>query len=160
MTEGIRNYLLAVAAAGILVSLLLSLLPAGPLRRTGQFVGGLILVLAVLAPVAQVELADLSRALARIRVETKEAITGVQTDNRELLAAIIKEDCETYIWDKAQEMGLELEVEVTVEAGVNYPYPTAVTLRGAVTAAQQAALSQWIEENLGIPGAQQEWRAM
>lgn len=160
MTGALGTYLLSVAAVGLLASLILSLLPEGPLRRSGTFVGSLLLILAVLSPLVQLDADTIAQAIARVRMEAREAVSGVETDNREILAAIIKEDCETYIWDKAQEMGLELEVEVTVEAGVNYPYPTAVTLRGAVTAAQQAALSQWIEENLGIPGAQQEWRAM
>ena len=39
MTAGIRGYLLAVAAAGILVSLAAALLPKGAMHRTGQFVG-------------------------------------------------------------------------------------------------------------------------
>ena len=55
---------------------------------------------------------------------------------------------------------LDVEVEATVEDGVTYPYPTGVSISGSVPPAQQAVLSKWIEENLGIPEAQQEWIAM
>ena len=160
MTAGIRGYLLAVAAAGILVSLAAALLPKGAVHRTGQFVGSLVLVLAVLSPVAQLDLPDMAKAISRARMEAREAVTGVETGNQEILIALIKEDCETYIWDKAVQMGLDVEVEVTVEDGVTYPYPTGVSITGSVPPAQQAVLSKWIEENLGIPEAQQEWIAM
>ena len=102
----------------------------------------------------------MAEAIARIRTEGREAVTGVEVGSRELLAAIIKEDCEAYIWDKAQEMGLELEVVVTVDEGTGYPYPTGAVLTGAVTAAQQEILSRWMEENLGIAREEQEWRTM
>ena len=160
MTAGIRGYLLAVAAAGILVSLAAALLPKGAMHRTGQFVGSLVLVLAVLSPVAQLDLPDMAKAISRARMEAREAVTGVETGNQEILIAFIKEDCETYIWDKAVQMRLDVEVEVTVEDGVTYPYPTGVSITGSVPPAQQAVLSKWIEENLGIPEAQQEWIAM
>ena len=100
MTAGIRGYLLAVAAAGILVSLAGALLPKGAMHRTGQFVGSLVLVLAVLSPVAQLDLPDMAKAISRARMEAREAVTGVETGNQEILIALIKEDCETYIWDK------------------------------------------------------------
>lgn len=38
MTGALGTYLLSVAAVGLLVSLILSLLPEGPLRRSGTFV--------------------------------------------------------------------------------------------------------------------------
>ena len=161
MTAGIRGYLLAVAAAGILVSLAAALLPKGAMHRTGQFVGSLVLVLAVLSPVAQLDLPDMAKAISRARMEAREAVTGVETGNQEILIALIKEDCETYIWDKARDMGLVLEeVVVTVEEGVGYPYPTGVTITAGLAPAQQLALMEWIEETLGIPQEKQEWIAM
>ena len=77
MTAGIRGYLLAVAAAGILVSLAAALLPKGAMHRTGQFVGSLVLVLAVLSPVAQLDLPDMAKAISGARMEAREADTGI-----------------------------------------------------------------------------------
>lgn len=159
MTAAVAKYLLAVAAAGMLVSLVQPLLPEGAPRRVGSFVGSLVVILAVLSPLKAVDPADMAEAIARIRTEAREAVTGVEVGSREILAAIIKEDCETYIWDKAQEMGLELEVVVTVDEGAGYPYPTGAVLTGAATAAQQEALGRWIEETLGIAREEQEWMA-
>lgn len=160
MTAAVTKYLLAVAAAGMLVSLMLPLLPEGSPRRVGNFVGSLLVILAVLSPLRSLDPSDMAEAIARIRTEGREAVTGVEVGSRELLAAIIKEDCEAYIWDKAREMGLELEVVVTVDEGTGYPYPTGAVLTGAVTAAQQEILSRWMEENLGIAREEQEWRTM
>ena len=160
MTGALGTYLLSVAAVGLLVSLILSLLPEGPLRRSGTFVGSLLLILAVLSPLVKLDADTIAQAIARVRMEAREAVSGVETDNREILAAIIKEDCETYIWDKSRDMGLVLEEVVTVEEGVGYPYPTGVTITAGLAPAQQLALMEWIEETLGIPQEKQEWIAM
>lgn len=161
MTGALGTYLLSVAAVGLLVSLILSLLPEGPLRRSGTFVGSLLLILAVLSPLVKLDADTIAQAIARVRMEAREAVSGVETDNREILAAIIKEDCETYIWDKARDMGLVLEeVVVAVEEGVGYPYPTGVAITAGLAPAQQLALMEWIEETLGIPQEKQEWIAM
>lgn len=79
-----------MAAAGILVSLAAALLPKGAMHRTGQFVGSLVLVLAVLSPVAQLDLPDMAKAISRARMEAREAVTGVETGNQEILIALIK----------------------------------------------------------------------
>lgn len=160
MTAAVARYLLSVAAAGILVSLVLPLLPDGSVRRVGGFVGSLLVILAVLSPLRSVDAAAMAEAIARVRTEAREAVTGVEVGNRDILTAIIKEECETYIWDKAQEMGLELEVVVTVDEGAGYPYPTGAAITGSVTPAQREVLGRWIEETLGIAQEEQEWIAM
>ena len=38
--------------------------------------------------------------MARTRIEAEEAAEGVTVNNTELIAEIIKEESETYIWDK------------------------------------------------------------
>ena len=62
MTGALGTYLLSVAAVGLLVSLILSLLPEGPLRRSGTFVGSLLLILAVLSPLVQLDADTIAQA--------------------------------------------------------------------------------------------------
>ena len=91
-------------------------------------------------------------------MESEQLRTGVEVKNRELVAAIIKQNAETYILDKAASMNMELRAEVTVESGSGYPYPTAVTLTGSPTLEQQQTLSACIAENLAIPAERQTWK--
>lgn len=157
MNEGVRGYLLSVAAAGILFSLVQVLASKPSVRRCVDLVGSLMMILVALSPLTKLDYETMARSLSRLRMDTEELRTGIAVENRALVGDIIKEKCRTYIWDKAKEMGLSLEIEVTVSGGTEYPYPTAVTLRGQATQAQKAQLSRYILENLGIPEERQEW---
>lgn len=157
MSGGIRGYLLSVAAVGMLLSLTQALAVKPAVRRTVSLVGSLLLILVVLSPFVKLDIEEAARSLARLRMDTEELRTGIAVGNRALTEDIIKEKCQTYIWDKAKEMGLELEVEVTVSSGTEYPYPVAVTLRGHADEKQKKRLMRYILENLGIPAERQEW---
>lgn len=158
MTEAVRNYLLSIAAVGLLLSLVQAILPKGAARKSAVMAGSLLLLLTVLSPLARLDYAGIARSISRIQMETETMRTGIEVGNRELMAKIIKQNCETYILDKAEEMGLSLRAAVTVSEGTDYPYPTAVTMEGSASAAQKQALTKFIVENLGIPEAQQEWK--
>ena len=62
--------------------------------------------------------------------------------------------------DKARENGLDLTVEVETKVEDTYPVPWSVVIRGQISAAEQAALSQQITQDLGIPEERQEWWSM
>lgn len=160
MTGAVGTYLLSVAAAALFAALTQSLLPKGGVRRVAGFVGGLVLILAVVSPLAGLEYADLARSMAQIRIETEQMQTGVHTGNREILSEIIKQRCEAYILEKARNLGLSLEVTVTLEEDGTYPYPAGVILKGSFSQTQRAALTAEISQNLAIPARQQEWIAI
>lgn len=158
MTQALRSYLLAIVAVSLLTAILLGLLPKGGVRRAAGLTCAMALAVVVLRPVAALEGESLARAIARLEMESEQLRTGVEVKNRELVAAIIKQNAETYILDKAASMNMELRAEVTVESGSGYPYPTAVTLTGSPTLEQRQALSACIAENLAIPAERQTWK--
>lgn len=158
MTESVRGYLLSVVAVALLSGIVLALAPKGAVHRTLTFLCGLSIILASLGPLAGLDFDTMAQALARTRVEAEAAAEGVTVDNEELIADIIKEETEAYIWDKAAGLGLTLSrVEVEVETGDAYPYPYGVTIAGSCTEAQKAAMTRLLEQELAIPSARQEW---
>ncbi len=158
MTEALRNYLLAVVAAALLSSILLSLVPKGGVRRTLSFLCGLILLLTVLGPLADLDGAALAEQLARMRLETERSARAVEDGSRELEAALIKEQAEAYIWDKAAELGISLErVSVGVDVTGEVPALRAVEVTAACTPAQRQRIQAVIERDLGIARERQEW---
>lgn len=158
MTEALRSYLLSVIAAALLAAAAMSLLPKGSVRRVLGLCCGMLLAVTALRPVLRLDETALSQSLARFQMQAETARTGIEVKNRELVAAIIKSNTETYILDKASALGLEAEVEVTVELEAAYPYPSAVTLTGSASAAQKQALRDYISENFAIPAERQTWR--
>lgn len=157
MTDGFRGYLLSIVAISLLASLLLTLVPKGSVHRTLSFLCGLAVILVTIGPVAKLDFEDLARSFSQMQIGSDFSGEDVQTNNDELIAAIIKEKAETYIWDKAHALGLSLTVTVEVKTGDGYPYPYSVSVRGACSRQQKTQLERDIAANLAIPSQRQEW---
>ena len=136
------------------VSILSSLLRKGLLRQVFLLAGGIFLTLQVLAPLARGELSQFGQYLAGLEIR-KDAITsGIEVENQEILAQIIREKTEAYIWDKAVGLGMDCAVRVQLsraESGI--PVPESVS----IGTAYHPILAVWIEEVVGIPAEKQIW---
>lgn len=157
MTQAFRDYLLSIVAISLLSSLLLTLVPKGNVHRTLSFLCGLAILLVTVGPVATVDFDDLARSISRFGMDADAQTQDVQTDNDELIAAIIKEKAETYILDKATSMGFSATAQVEVKTGEGYPYPYSARIGGHYSRQQKTRLEQDIEANLAIPSQRQEW---
>lgn len=158
MTGALRSYLLSMVAVALLSGILLSLTPDGPVRRTLRFICGLVLLLAALGPVAKLDLEWLAGNLSALRLRAEERIAGAEDGSMELMAALIKEQTEAYIWDKAASLGMtpvRVEVEIGMEG--DYPCPRSVAITAGCTAAQRRRLTELIERELAVPSSEQEW---
>ncbi|SBW03518.1 Stage III sporulation protein AF [uncultured Eubacteriales bacterium] len=158
MIELIRSWLVGITCAAMIVALAESLSPAGAVHKVGRLTGGLVLLLAILRPVAALDLGDLSGILAQYRVEAAGYSTLLDDENERLMKAIIEEETSAYILDKAAVLGIEdCTVTVAVADGER-PVPEAVTVMGSLTENQQRALSRQIEADLAIPEERQTYR--
>ena len=153
-----KSYLCSLTAAALLSALLTALLPEGSGKRNVRLGCGLLLAVVALSPVMRLDYDSIAKQIAEIRLDTEAARTGVEIRNRELQARIISEQAAAYIWDKADEMGVALEVEVETQDRGSGPYPWRVMLTGTCGGEKRTALTQYIEENLAIPEARQVWQ--
>ena len=158
MTGAIGKYLISVSATAILLSLVQTILPKGAISKVCSFVGGLLVVIAVLSPLAEIDYDGLARSFMRSANATINAELPAYNRQNELLTEIIKQNCETYIWDKANELGADLEVDVTLSDDEDYPCPISVVLTGKATTQQQYLLKEYIQSDMGIPIQRQEWQ--
>ncbi len=152
-----REYLISVAAVCLLQTLIAVVLPDNKIKKLAVTAGGLLIILTVVSPVATLDTDAIAETVSRFLLDTEMAQTGVTVHQEDLLRDIIKDNCETYILDKASSMGLNLQVEVTLSDTGGTPYPTAVRVEGEMTVEQMQKLSRYISEDLGIPADRQEW---
>ncbi len=157
MMEHVRGYLLGIISAALLISLAQALIPGQRMRRAAGLTGGLILILVVLAPLRTISFADIAQQMSRLWMDADAAQTGISVDNRDLIAAIIKDKTEAYILDKAGQLGCRVTVQVEVEADAQYPYPCAAVLIGTWTEEQREALRSYMSADLAIPEDAQTW---
>ena len=157
LMDSVTKYLLSVAAAAIISGILSSLI--GKSSAVGSLIKllcGLFLAVTVIAPLAQIRLDDFTNYLDGLSLEAN-AYTGEGKDiAAKETTAIIKSNLEAYILDKAESLGLDITVSVTLNN--EYPYlPQSVTVTGNTSPYARQCLSTYIENDLAIPEDRQTW---
>ncbi len=108
----VREWLLGIAGAAILTALADGLMPQGGARQVGRLVCGLVVLLAVLRPLASAELTELSDHLRYDGQAFQDRVDSLQREADNQMKTIIEERMGAYSVEKAAEMGLTCEVRV------------------------------------------------
>lgn len=154
MMEQMSSWLSSVVAVSLLVFLLRQLLPEGSLRGIGEFTGGLVLLAALLQPLKGMVPDEMVAEAFSWQDQIYEAQEELEEQQIQALSDGIAGTTASYIWDKADELGLQLHAVVeTREAADGVPVPWSVTLEGVYS----PELAVWMEEELGIPRERQVW---
>ena len=104
---------------------------------------------------AQEQVTEVELSLDALQQEAETLEEEYTRQQAEQLSAGIEEELASYIWDKAQALGLNCQVSVTVETGADgVPAPRSVDITGEYS----EALSEIIEKDLGVPREQQNWQ--
>ena len=149
--QALGNYLLRIVAAALLLGAAGQLVRGKRGKQMLRLCGGLCMALVVLAPLPGLASLAGSNSLSDALLASEPAAENL-AQVREELGKLISQQTEAYILDKARSLGVSLEA-----LGDYYLRPSAVTIRGAVTPAQQQALAQWLQENLALTGGQVTW---
>ena len=147
--DAIRRYVITLTAAAMLCALVKAI-TAG---RKGQekilsLVCGIFLLATALGPLGLLRLPDLSDPTAQVQAEAGRMASQAEDETKRQMAAIISEEAASYILDKADALGLQLEAELL---------PCGVRLQGAASPYARSQLSGQIETELGIPKERQVW---
>ena len=151
MMDWMRNWIIGVTCASILLSAMQTLMPSGGVKKAGRIAGGLLLLLAVAAPLMELDVRALALSLTEFRMEQSGSSALLELENKRLVKEIIAEQTAAYISDKARELEIECGVEVTYEFGENgTAYPVSVILVGNLSPDQREKLSEFIQINLAV----------
>ena len=115
MMAAARAWLTAVVSVTLLLSVVQTLMPKGSLREITSFVGGLLLLAVLLRPLGSVDLSAVSLNLDAYRQTVEQRQAELEQEGQKELVGLIEAELESYISDKAADMGLTLRVQVTVE---------------------------------------------
>ena len=155
MMDLLRTWLFGLTAVSALLALAESLVTQEGIRRVLRLAGGVLMILVLLQPVVRMDLGELHFSPDALRQEAEALEEEYAWQQEAALETGIEEELASYIWDKAQALGLSCQVCVTVETGADgIPVPRSVTVTGAYS----EDLSEIIETDLGIPREQQNWQ--
>ena len=156
MMELVRQWLLGVTCTAMVLALTEGLVPEGSAKKVCRLAGGLALLLAMVSPVMRIDEGLFTRVLAEHQAMAQQYEKNLEEKNVLLYQTIIEDAAAAYIVDKAEEIGISCQVEVTFsydEDGI--PSPWEVTARGGWTEEQRIRLEQLVEEALGVPAQRQ-----
>lgn len=140
-----------MVACAALVSAAGQLCPEGALRRIARFTGGLLLLLAMLRPIARYEPGAAAWGAGGYRKAVARLERELAAERENAFRRGIAEQWEAYIEDKAGSLGAEVRAEAELGAGDGVP--ERVTLHGAY----HEELSRFLASELGIAKEKQIW---
>ena len=134
-----------------------ALMPAGTVKRVGKITGSLILVLALLHPLAGADYDRLFEQMAQLPTGTI-CREDLEAETYGTMRTVIEQKLAAYIVDKGAELGAVCTAEVTCRPGEGgIPVPAGAVITGDLTSQQKAILSRMAEEELGIDPARQSY---
>ena len=155
--DGLRSYILSVVAAAVLCTVVNALIGKKSTNSAVvKMLTGLFMAVTVLSPWVDLNVLDFQLVTGNISDVADAAIAQGEEMAQDALEAIIKQDTEAYILDKAASMALNIEVEVML-GSTNPPLPEKVYLKGSVSPYAKSILCQCIATDLGIPEENQIW---
>lgn len=154
MIGAVREWITGLVVVTMLLSVAQTLIPEGTIRKTASFTGGLILLAALLQPVLKTDLGRLRLDMGDYEQAIGERQAELSSAGKEALAELIETRTAAYISDKADALGLSVEVRVETKTGEDgVPVPVSVRLKGR----RFEELASYIEGELGIPRERQVW---
>ena len=155
--ENLRQYIIAVTAAAMICGIIKSISDekntAGTILR---LIAGIFMSVTVLSPVVRLDLSALATQSENFVEQANAAAALGENATADEINAIITDQTQAYILDKAESFGASLQVEVHIANNGTYR-PKAVTLRGSISPHAKSRLQQIIEEDLQIPKEDQQW---
>lgn len=152
----LRQYVLSIVAASIISGIVMGFMHGGTVKQLLKLVCGLFLAFMVIAPVRQLEPGDFfSKEEIEASIGKDIAHMGEEMAEQ-AMADIIKAETEAYILDKAMELDVSLEVQVTV-SDEGLPVPVEARLHGKISPYVRQQLEGILSRELGIPKEQQIW---
>lgn len=153
----LHQYLLSVIAAATICTVIRALThKRGASATIINLVSAVFLVTTVLLPWSDWSLSDISE---HIKEHSEDAQTivdnGVSFASAERVA-IIKQETETYIVNKAESLGVVLTADVTLCDGSS-GQPESVRITATTTPYLRQVITQFVASDLGIPEARQAW---
>ena len=153
MGDLLMGWMPRIIAVALILTLVYLLAPDGKLRAAVRFTGGLVLLAALLGPLAELDLSGtLSYDDCADQLESRtEAMHRAYVEQT---AALIEERTAAYISDKGLALGVTCDPVVTAQLRDGVPFPWSVTLDCPF----HPALSDLIDHELDIPRTRQSWQ--
>lgn len=154
--DAIRQYILSVICIAILCGLTQTLFSKSSTGTLVKLITGLMITITVIGPLLRETDFSLGLYLDEISADGQWAVAKGEEAAIQTMSERIKEKTETYILDKAAQMGAAITVDVNLEESMP-PAPAEITIKGTVSPYVKKQLTDCLRNDLGIPEDKQIW---
>ena len=149
--SGVSGYLMRLICSAIVCALIGAI--DGNSQGIRRLIAGLFMTLTVLTPMGDLELPSLDPD--GFRAEAQSAVRDGTAQAKEMREGIISEAYAAYIWSKADEMGLELEIQLELN---EEELLQSVVLTGLASPLERQRLTNAIVQDLGVGKEDVTWK--
>ena len=153
--NAVCRYLFSLIVTVVLCGIMRMLIPDDK-RIMTQLVTGLVITVVMLSPVLTNEKIKFEDYFDRISVDSDFAVQEGMIAAKQASSEYIEVESETYILNKATEMGADVSVDVVL-SDAELPVPNGITVCGLISPYVKAKLSACIRNDLGIAEDAQIW---
>lgn len=156
LTQLLRNWILGLAGASVFCGIMLELCPKGAVKNAVKTVCALVMTIALVSPLFEIDMPSYSVNMAKYRSEGEKIAASAKESADSYSRTIIEEECRAYILDKAEVLGVDAgDVSVRLKwSDEGFWYP----VECFVSAPYSPQLAGIIESELGITKDNQEWK--
>ena len=154
--DGIKQYVISVTSAAIVCGVLNAMLKKGNMHALVKLLCGFFLAFTFLNPIGKLELRSLPDNSDPDYPPGSDMAEEGERYARNSIAEIIKEETRAYILDKANELDLNLDVEILLSEDA-IPIPKGVRITGQLSEYARQKMEAYLENDLGITKENQIW---
>lgn len=148
-----------LCAMSILFGVIMGIIPEGGVKRITGILCSAILIIVILTPIKSIDIDSYALLLTQYREQEAQLTARADEINSRLNRAVIVEEYEAYIMDKAEELGIDVkearvEVQWSTEA-VWVPYSVSVTANADISL--RRVFEDKLMAELGIPQERVKW---
>jgi len=154
---GVKSYIVRIIVAAVVCGITRSLIKEKTV--TGKMVNllsGLLMTITILSPLTNISFQNIAHLYGNITLDADTYVDEGKTYAQGMTTGIIKSQTEAYILDKANNLGLQIAVEVELDDS-NNSIPCGVVITGAASPYAKRVLESYMQEQLGIPKENQKW---
>ncbi len=156
--DKIHTYLLTLTCGAVLCGLICSFFSKkNPQSTIIKFLCGLVMTILFLSPWTEFSFSDYDYLLDGLQLEANAISEEGAAFYDESYRAIIKEETQTYILDKALNLGLTVEAWVEL-SDTDPPKPETVILTGNASPVLREKLTKQLSTDLDMPREQLIWK--
>lgn len=152
--EAIKEYIITFCIVAMICSILMKLVgEKGSIATLMKLLCGLFILFTALSPIVNLPLYEVTNYFDLLSIDAEYiSATGMAATQEEIMC-MVKKEAQDHISRKGASLGAMLEIDILIEDYL----PKEITLSGAASPYSRKILSEYIEEQLGIPLEDQIW---